>query len=652
MALLDLLGIDSSTGQMRRFKNGDTVNGAGDMFLGQEQSITGAKTFGASTLKVAGSTSGSLTLNAAAVAGNNTITLPALTGTAILDATTSVSGASWVLDEDDMVSNSDTKVPTQQSVKAYVDAQLAAYDTPVDSVNGMTGNVTLDTDDIAENPGATNLYFTDARAKSAAVVDSTAGSETDQAPSVAAMKLYADGAASAAVAAIDYPVDSVNGYTGAVSLNTDDIAEDPGASNQYFTDARAKAAAVVNNTSGAETDQAASVSAMKSYVDNAVGTAVVGLLDYKGGYNASTNTPDLDTAPSGIKKGDTYTVTAAGTFYTEELEIGDVLIAEVDNAASLADWTIVQKNLLSPLNADTITLANEGSDTQNFIAFGNAATGAQELKTNANLTFNASTGLLSVGELSSGNVTLSGGSALQTGTSSGNTVELKAYDVDGASYVSFATLTAGNTPTMDLSSAVTSGGEQIQTPSNSATLSNKTISGNDNTISDIGVSSLANGTDGALITWDTDGVATTLNPGDATKALVSNGAGAMPSYQTVEILLSSTAGINGKSASTTNLYTVPAGKTAIITRAVVRLTSASALTAAGSAGIGIGAGEDDIFDSTVLSGILATSDAYMFSNVMGKFRAAASTEVIKLGIDAAYTGTTATLAVDLFGYLV
>ena len=84
----------------------------------------------------------------------------------------------------------------------------------------------------------------------------------------------------------------------------------------------------------------------------------------------------------------------------------------------------------------------------------------------------------------------------------------------------------------------------------------------------------------------------------------------------------------------------------------MRLTSASALTVAGSAGIGIGEGEDDIFDSTALSGILATSDAYMYSNVMGKFRAAAATEVIKLGIDTAYTGTTATLAVDLFGYLV
>lgn len=43
---------------------------------------------------------------------------------AVLTADTDVSGAGWVLDEDNMASNDATKVPTQQSVKAYVDAQV------------------------------------------------------------------------------------------------------------------------------------------------------------------------------------------------------------------------------------------------------------------------------------------------------------------------------------------------------------------------------------------------------------------------------------------------------------------------------------------------------------------------------------------------
>ena len=50
----------------------------------------------------------------------------------------------------------------------------------VSSVNGQTGVVVLDSGDISEG---TNLYFTDARAKSAAVADSITDSVTDVAPS-------------------------------------------------------------------------------------------------------------------------------------------------------------------------------------------------------------------------------------------------------------------------------------------------------------------------------------------------------------------------------------------------------------------------------------------------------------------------------------
>ncbi len=82
---------------------------------------------------------------------------------------------------------------------------------------------------------------------------------------------------------------------------------------------------------------------IKAYVD----TAVTGALTHKGGYNAATNTPALDTGTPTLVIGDMYTVTAAGTFFTVELEIGDVLIADVDStdAASVSDWTIVQSNI-------------------------------------------------------------------------------------------------------------------------------------------------------------------------------------------------------------------------------------------------------------------------------------------------------------------
>ena len=47
----------------------------------------------------------------------------------------------------------------------------------------------------------------------------------------------------------------------------------------------------------------------------------------------------------GIETGWTYTVVADGTFYGEAVGIGDVLISETENPASLVNWTTVQNNI-------------------------------------------------------------------------------------------------------------------------------------------------------------------------------------------------------------------------------------------------------------------------------------------------------------------
>jgi len=86
---------------------------------------------------------------------------------------------------------------------------------------------------------------------------------------------------------------------------------------------------------------AAQDAATKNYVD----TVVVGNLVFQGGYNAATNTPDLDSSPSAsIKKGWSYVVTAAGSFFTETVEVGDFLIAQQDAPTTLANWVTVQNN--------------------------------------------------------------------------------------------------------------------------------------------------------------------------------------------------------------------------------------------------------------------------------------------------------------------
>lgn len=83
-----------------------------------------------------------------------------------------------------------------------------------------------------------------------------------------------------------------------------------------------------------------------------INSTITGGLINKGGYNAATNTPMLDTTPiAGIKNGWTYTVTAAGTFFTENVQIGDMIIAKQDNPTTLAHWTLVNKNIPDILDA-------------------------------------------------------------------------------------------------------------------------------------------------------------------------------------------------------------------------------------------------------------------------------------------------------------
>jgi hypothetical protein len=116
-------------------------------------------------------------------------------------------------------------------------------------------------------------------------------------------------------------------------------------------------------------------------------------------------------------------------------------------------------------------------------------------------------------------------------------------------------------------------------------------------------------------------------------------------------LLSSIGSIDAKTVATTNLYTVPAGKTAIVTGCIVRCTAADTVTVVPSAGVGVAAGEDDIIGSTALTGLNVAGLYYGFS-IDGVATSVAAAGVIKLGIDVGATATTMTIAVDLFGYLV
>ena len=88
---------------------------------------------------------------------------------------------------------------------------------------------------------------------------------------------------------------------------------------------------------------AAQDAATKNYVDTTF--AGSGALIYQGGYDATTAAPS-----AGVKQGWTYAVTVAGSglpagFWSPTLEVGDLVIANIDTPTSAADWTEINKNI-------------------------------------------------------------------------------------------------------------------------------------------------------------------------------------------------------------------------------------------------------------------------------------------------------------------
>jgi hypothetical protein len=157
---------------------------------------------------------------------------------------------------------------------------------------------------------------------------------------------------------------------------------------------------------------AAQDAATKAYVDTTF--AGSGALIYQGGYNASTNTPNLDNTPViTINKGFTYTVTVDGTFFTEQVRVGDLLIANINTPTVLSDWTRVQSNI------DLATTTTVG--IASFAAASFAVSGAGEvtiksggviLGTQTTGSYNPTVGLTQTIDI--GNATTSGVAVLNT----------------------------------------------------------------------------------------------------------------------------------------------------------------------------------------------------------------------------------------------
>lgn len=121
--------------------------------------------------------------------------------------------------------------------------------------------------------------------------------------------------------------------------------------------------------------------ASKRYVDQSnIGQSV-----FQGGYNANTNTPDLDVSPAtDIKKGFFWAVTVGGTFFSEVVQPGDLIYANQDNpGATFSNWVVVQSGQ-DIATANTEPLAIRGISAYDSTYFNVNGTGWATLKSQAN----------------------------------------------------------------------------------------------------------------------------------------------------------------------------------------------------------------------------------------------------------------------------
>jgi len=218
--------------------------GGGDMTLAGVQTVTGAKSFDDGKLIVKGSTSGTTTLKAAATAGTTVATLPAATGTiAYSTVPYGGTGAATFTDGGVIIGNGTGALQATSAGTAghVLTSNGAGVDPTFQAATG--GGITALTGDVTASGSGSVAATIAAGAVDIAMLSATGTPSSST---------YLRGDNTWATPAGSGAVDSVNGATGVVVLDADDI-DDTSTTNKFTTASEISKLAGIE--SGATADQ-------------------------------------------------------------------------------------------------------------------------------------------------------------------------------------------------------------------------------------------------------------------------------------------------------------------------------------------------------------------------------------------------------------